>query len=112
MENKINKSKSGVTRFFHPLSAALMLFIDLSFFGVDAITIGFSLFFTIFLAFLITFTGVFLIQKKMEHNSFLQSFLKASLLGIAAGLPTPIAGTAFGVIILALAGIKSFRIKK
>ena len=57
------------------------------------------------LAFLSGATGVFLIQKLLDRDSFTQALGKALIAGILSGIPSSIAGTIFGGWVIAVAGL-------
>lgn len=110
MENKeLEISGNKNTNLIHPISALVTIFVDLIFFGVDAATLGLDLPVSVTAAFVITFVSVILIQLKLSKNNFIQSLTKAFILGVLAAVPTPIAGTLIGTLILAAAGIKKLK---
>ena len=59
------------------------------------------------LAFMATYIGVELVQRKLHGDSSKKAALKALLGAIAAGVPFPVTGTIVGAAILALSGIPS-----
>lgn len=99
--------KSGLN--LHPMSGLLILFLDYAFF-VQEITI-IAIPFTCFLAFLLSFTGVFLIQKYIDNENTGRSFAKAFFGGVVTGLPTPVFGTIFGSLILFVSGLSFLKRK-
>lgn len=91
--------------FFHPYSGMLIIGVDLAAFGANAPT-GFWLTPLIcVLAFLVTFCGVYKIQRSKGGDNRAPAMWKAALGGVAAGLPLPIAGTFVGMSILVLSGL-------
>lgn len=88
----------------HPASGALILAVDWLFFAPEALTAETAAIITCPLAFLITTTGVFWIQRKRNGDSFGAALGKAIFGGIMAGLPTPIGGTLLGTLVLVLSG--------
>ena len=99
--------KSGLN--LHPMSGLLILFLDYAFF-VQEITI-IAIPFTCFFAFLLSFTGVFLIQKYIDNENTGRSVAKAFFGGVVTGLPTPVFGTVFGSLILFVLGISFLKRK-
>lgn len=93
--------KAGLN--LHPMSGLLILFLDYAFF-VEEITIV-ALPFTCILAFLLCFTGVFLIQKYIDNENSGRAVAKAFFGAVLTGLPTPVFGTVFGTLILAVSGL-------
>jgi hypothetical protein len=92
---------------FHPLSATLLLTIDLLWTFADWALI--TWFVTIPLSFLTVFVPTFLVQWRMNGDSPGRAFLKALLLGVLAAVPTAISGTPVGLALLAWAGIRRMR---
>ena len=90
----------------HRLSGAWIFLIDWIFFGVNAITAGLATPVVSILAFLTGGTGVFLIQKLLNKDSFGQAFLRGLIAGVMAGIPFSIAGTVYGSWVLAMAGMR------
>lgn len=88
----------------HPASGALILAVDWLFFAPEALTAETAALITCPLAFLITTTGVFWIQRKRNGDSFGAALGKAVFGGVMAGLPTPIGGTLLGTLVLVLSG--------
>jgi len=78
---------------------------DWVFFGVEAATLGLSIPVMSLLAFATTLLGVFTIQIKMAKDNLGIALVKGILGGLVAGIPTPIAGTFVGALILALSGL-------
>jgi hypothetical protein len=106
-ESAVEK-KSEKKSLIHPFSGILVLLIDNLLFGANALSVGLSLPIVCTLAFIITGISVFFIEKHMDNNSTAGSVLRALVLAILAGVPTSIAGTAIGAIILSWAGLKKF----
>jgi len=96
----------------HRLSGAWIFLIDWFFFGVNTITIGLATPLVSILAFLTGSTGVFLIQKLLNRDSFGQAFLRGLVAGVIAGIPFSIAGTVYGGWVLAMAGMRREDIPK
>ena len=104
----VNSNQQDNKTLFHPASAIITLSVDVAFFGADAMALGVDLPVTITLAFLSAFVGTFFVQKVVANEKILPSIIKAIFLGIMAGIPFPIAGTAVGIFILGAAGLKKF----
>ncbi|MFA6290455.1 MAG: hypothetical protein WC637_01665 [Victivallales bacterium] len=99
--------KSGLN--LHPMSGLLILFLDYAFF-VQEITI-IALPFTCLLAFLLSFTGVLLIQKYIDNENTGRSVAKAFFGGVITGIPTPLFGTVFGSLVLFVSGLSFLKRK-
>ncbi len=99
-------------RFFHPLSGALILGIDVLAFGGE-VAVGFlDTVAMCVAAFFLTLIGVYLVQARMAGDRPAAAFGKAFLGAFAAGLPFSIAGTLLGSGILVLAGIHPHQMAK
>lgn len=92
----------------HPASGLLILAVDWFFFAPEAMSGGVGAIVTSPLAFLITTSGVFLIQRHRNKDSFGGAFLKALLGGLVAAIPTSIGGTILGTLVLVLSGLSSW----
>ena len=90
---------------FHPYSGTLIIAMDWVFFGVEAGTLGLSIPVMSLLAFATTLLGVFSIQMRLAKDNLGIALAKGILGGLVAGIPTPIAGTFIGALILALSGL-------
>jgi len=100
--NKNAKDKNIID----PFSALFTLIIDLIFFGGEALTMGLDLPVSVSLAFIITLIITFIIQRKKVGDTLIVAFTKSLILSILAAIPTPIAGTVAGTLLLSIAGIK------
>jgi len=87
----------------HPLSGILVLFLDYAFFAGEIPIVSIPI--ACLLAFIITFTGVFLIQRNLEEESNRRSFAKAFFGAVITAIPTPVSGTIFGTLILTVSGL-------
>ena len=92
----------------HPASGLLILGVDWLFFAPEAATMGVSVIVTSPLAFIIVTAGVYLIQRRRNHDSRGAALLKALLGGIVAAIPTSIGGTILGTTVLVLSGLSSW----
>lgn len=92
----------------HPASGLLVLGVDWLFFAPEAATMELAAIVTSPLAFLVTAIGVFWIQRRKNGDSVRQAALKALLGGFVAGIPTSIAGTIFGTLVLTLSGLSNW----
>ena len=61
------------------------------------------------IAFVVTGIGVFLVQKFTVEEDTGSALAKGFTLGVLAGIPTPIAGTLAGGVVIAKAGIRAIR---
>ena len=100
-------TSSSKRRFFlfHPYSGPLIIAMDWVFFGMEAGTLGLSIPVMSLLAFTTTLLGVCTIQIKLAKDNLAIALAKGVLGGFVAGIPTPIAGTFVGALILALSGL-------
>lgn len=89
----------------HPLSGVLTIAVDNVFFGVEIFTLELALPLACFLAFTITTTGVYQIQRRMYRDRRWVALLKALVAGVLAGAPTSISGTVFGAAVLLASGL-------
>ena len=103
-------------RDIHWLSGVLLIAIDGAFFGKNAVVftgtggLGIPINLLICLiAFVVTGIGVFLVQKFTVGEDTGSALAKGFVLGVLAGIPTPIAGTLAGGFVIAKAGIKALR---
>lgn len=92
----------------HPASGLLVLGVDWFFFAPEALTAEVAAIITSPLAFLVAAGGVFWIQRRKSGDSVGAAALKALLGGVVAGIPTSIAGTIFGTLVLVLSGLSSW----
>lgn len=91
----------------HPVSALVLLLFDYLFFSLEVPLVSLPL--ACFLAFVLTFTSITIVQRKLCADCRRDAVLKATLCAILAAIPTPIAGTAAGALILSMAGIRQVR---
>ena len=92
----------------HPASGLLILAVDWFFFAPEALTFEAAAIITSPLAFIITGAGVFWIQRRKNGDSFASAAGKAFLGGFVAAIPTSIAGTILGTMVLVLSGLSSW----
>lgn len=103
------ETKGGSGFKIHALSALLVIGLDTMLFAGNAATFGLGTIFSVLGGFTMAGVGVTLIEKFFGNESLGKSVTKGFLLGILTGIPTPIAGTAVGALILALGGVKHFQ---
>ena len=105
-----SSASSGPRRRFwlHPASGLLILGVDWFFFAPEALTFEAAAIITSPLAFIITAAGVFWIQRRKNGDSFTSAAWKAFLGGFVAGIPTSIAGTIVGTLVLVLSGLSNW----
>ena len=99
------KATRGKRFQLHRLSGVWVFLVDNAFFGATMASAGLAQPVTCILAFLSGATGVFLIQKLLDRDSFTQALGKALIAGILSGIPLSIAGTIFGGWVIAVAGL-------
>jgi hypothetical protein len=92
----------------HPASGLLILAVDWLFFAPEAATFEAAAVLTSPLAFLVTAAGVFWIQRRKNGDSFGSAAAKAFFAGIVAAIPTSIAGTILGTLVLTLSGLSNW----
>jgi hypothetical protein len=92
----------------HPASGLLILAVDWLFFAPEAATFEVAAILTCPLAFAVTAAGVFWIQRRKNGDSFGSAAAKAFFGGIVAGIPTSIAGTIVGTLVLVLSGLSNW----
>jgi len=92
----------------HPASGLLILGVDWLFFAPEAATAASAAIITSPLAFLITSVGVFWIQRRKNKDRFIIAALKALFSGVVAGIPTSIAGTILGTLVLVVSGLSNW----
>ncbi len=88
----------------HPLSSAVTLALD-AIFGFSESIMPFSLPITMAVVFCACTISVTLIEKNIAHDSLGAAFAKGFAMGILAGLPYPVMGTAAGTIFLGWSGL-------
>ncbi len=91
----------------HPLSAGLLIAVDSLWALADWAVLAWIV--SIPLSFLAVCIPAYLIQKHVNGDPGGRSLALGSLLGVLAAVPTPIAGTVVGAIVLAMAGFRSLR---
>jgi hypothetical protein len=91
----------------HPLSAVLLITVDNLWMLAD--WAAFAWIITIPLSFVAVSLPVYLIQRHFRGDSPGRAIAIASLLGVLAAVPTPITGTATGLVVLGYAGLRSLR---
>ncbi len=93
----------------HGFSAALLIVVDMAFWGANLATFGLATPLVSLLAFLFTGIGVFLVQMFMAEDSAGVAIAKGFVVGVMAGVPTGIVGTLGGSYVLVKAGIRTRR---
>ena len=89
----------------NPLSGMLILVLDYAFFGGELVTAGLGLPLACLIAFILSGTGVYLVQRMIEEEPRGRALTKAFISGVITGAPTPIFGTVFGTLILGVSGL-------
>jgi len=100
----VDREGAATGSVLHKLSGLLILLVDNLFFSATVFTAGLAVPVSCALAFGTSAVGVFLIQKFVARDKTGASLAKALLSGALAGIPTSIAGTVLGGLVLALAG--------
>lgn len=93
----------------HALSGVLLIAVDGAFFGANAVSLGLATPLICLISFACTGIGVFLVQKFMVEEDAGSALAKGFVLGVLAGIPTPIAGTLGGGYVIAKAGLRAIR---
>jgi hypothetical protein len=99
----------SLKRQIHPASATVLIAVDALWTLADWNM--FSWVFTIPLSFLSVVIPTFVIQKRLQKDTFGRALLTSIVLGILAAIPTPIMGTAVGTFILIVSGLKGWKVK-
>jgi len=94
---------------FHWHSAFLLGIVDNALWGANAVTLGLSTPMTCLIAFLSVGIGVSLVQRYIALDAAGPAITKGFYLGVLAGIPTSIAGSAGGLGILIMNGLGRFR---
>jgi len=89
------------------LSGLLILGLDWLFFGAEAAVVALPL--AMFLAFVVTFAGVYVVQRRLAVESRAPAFLKALLGAVLAAAPFPVCGSVFGALVIACSGLDALR---
>lgn len=89
----------------HPLTAILLIGVDALWTIADWATFAWIV--TIPLSFAAVFVPGYLLQRHLNGNTRGGSLAVAAALAVLAAIPTPVAGTITGTVILTLAGIRS-----
>ena len=90
----------------HAFSGVLLIVVDGAFWTANVASIGLATLFTCLGAFLFTGTGVFLVQKYMSEEETGPALAKGFVVGVLAGVPTPIVGGLAGTYMIGKAGVK------
>lgn len=96
----------------HSLSAMLVIGLDTMLFAGTVSSMGLLTILSVIGGFSMGFIGVTLIEKFFNGESTGKALTKGFVMGLLTGIPTPIAGTAVGAIILALGGINKLKADK
>ena len=93
----------------HGFSGALLLIVDNALFGANAASLGLVSPFFWLAAFVFTGTAVFLVQKYMSEDDTGLALTKGFVVGVLAGVPTSITGSAGAFYIVGAAGFRAIR---
>lgn len=93
--------------FLHPSSGAVILLLDCLFFGGEIWVFSAPL--SCAVAFCLSFVSIYIIQRRRSGDSRLMALLKAFFGGIVTAIPTPIAGTVIGSLVIIASGRRHFR---
>ncbi len=98
---------------FHPFSGALIIAIDLLLWGgLELPTLELAAPVAALAAFFGAGISVACVQKLAAHDGTWKSLAKGLMGGVAAGIPTPIAGGLLGGLILSWSGLDFFSKKR
>lgn len=89
--------------FLRPLSALAILAIDWWLFGGTAVTFGLGFFFELTVGAVLAASIVAMLQSRAGDRKW---YWKSLLAAFIVGVPTPVAGTSYALVVLGLAGIK------
>ena len=95
----------GLKGVYHPASGVVILALDSLFFVSELLTGFLDLPAACFLAFVITFPLVFVIQRKWGRDTTRLAGGKALVGAVLAALPLPISGTLVGAAVLMMSGL-------
>lgn len=103
--------KEGKTpnRNMHGFSGALLFIVDNALWGANAVSLGLATPLVCLVAFVFTGIGVFLVQKYMSEDDTGSALAKGFIVGILAGVPTGIVGSAGAIYIMGKAGFRAIR---
>ena len=104
-DRKATNTQSAKGTWLSPISAGLILFLDNLFFAGNLSSGMLATPLISALAFASTSTAVFFVQKVRVGDRFRSAIAKAILSGCIAAIPSSIAGTAFGSLVLFLSGM-------
>ena len=96
--------------FFHPASGAAILLVDWACFGLEWEFGPASMAAMSLAAFVIVFAAVHAIQTRLRSDKPGVARAKAVAGALAAAVPFPVTGTVVGGLILALSGLRGFRL--
>jgi hypothetical protein len=88
----------------HPLAAMVTVVLD-NFFGVLDILDPFFILFTVSLVTMVGTASTTLVQRYLSKDDWGTAIAKGLAMGIIAGVPFPVTGTAIGLPLLAWAGL-------
>ena len=91
----------------HIYSGILLITVDNALWGANIVTLGLATPFISLLAFLVTGTAVFFVQKFLSVERVGVAVAKGFVVGIMAGVPTSIVGTLGGIYVLGQAGLRA-----
>lgn len=103
------KDRKNPNRNMHGFSGALLFTVDNALFGANTISLGLATPLVCLIAFVFTGTGVFLVQKYMSEDDTGPALAKGFVVGILAGVPTSIVGSAGAIYIMGTAGFRALR---
>ena len=101
----------GFRRPYHAASGASILALDWLLFSGNILSGGMATLPTMVLGFAVGSVSTALIQRFVAGDSMLKSLAKALAAGLIVGVPTPVAGTALGGVILAVSGLSKSKLK-
>ena len=93
----------------HGFSGALLLIVDNALFGANVVSLGLGTPIICLIAFVVTGIGVFLVQKYMSEDDTGLALAKGFVVGVLAGVPTSITGSAGAIYIMGAAGFRALR---
>ena len=93
----------------HGFSGALLLIVDNALFGANVLSLGWATLLICLITFVFTGIGVFLVQKYMAEDDTGLALAKGFVVGVLAGVPTSVAGSAGAIYIMGAAGFRAIR---
>ncbi len=106
-EDKAKNSKRSRIN-LHPFSGVIIIFLDMIFWGANAVTLGLGTFPVALILLMITTVSVSSIQIFLDDDTYGEGVSKGVFSGVLTAMPTPIMGTGLGALVITLSGLSKF----